>query len=177
MPKVIENLREKILEEAKKEIAEIGYEGMTIRGIAKELGIGVGTLYNHFENKEAVVGAYMVEEWHKTYAVIDENVRNVKHPLDKCEVMYKEIEIFVRDHRKLFYDKEAKKTFASSYLTRHGMLVRLLHGYLEKSCEEYAINYTPYIPDFLIENILNMVTAGIPYSTFYDIMKPLFRDS
>ena len=177
MPKIIENVRERIIEEAKKEIQEIGYEGMTIRGIAKALNIGVGTLYNYFENKEAVVGAYMVEEWHITYNAIDEKVRTLDHPMDRCEVIYTEIEAFVKAHKTLFFDKEAKRAFATSYLTRHGMLVRLLHGYLEKSCEKYAVNYTPYISDFLIENILNMVMAGIPFATFKEIIKPIFKDN
>ena len=176
MPKVIENVREKIIEEAKKEISEIGYEGMTVRGIAKALNIGIGTLYNYFDNKEAVVSAYMVEEWHETYAVIDKEAKKYKHPLDISEVIFREIELFIREHKTLFFDKEARKAYAASYITRHGMFVRILHGYFEKACEEYAVNYTPYLPDFLIENILSMVLAGIPFTTYKEILKPLFKE-
>ena len=175
MPKVIENVRERIIEEAKKEIAEIGYEGMTIRGIAKELGIGVGTLYNYFESKEEVVSAYMLEEWHETYAKMDERIRKSDHPLDRCEVIYEEIEAFIKAHKNLFYDKEAKKAYASSYFTRHGMLKRLLVKYLEESCKKYANTMHEYLPEFMIENVLNMVLSGIPYSTFRAILAPLFH--
>lgn len=46
MPKIIENLREELLAEAKKQIAERGYKNTTIRSVAAECVniVGQGTL-------------------------------------------------------------------------------------------------------------------------------------
>ena len=50
MPKIIENVRGMLIDEAKKQIATNGYENVTIRSIAKECGLGLGTFYNYFKS-------------------------------------------------------------------------------------------------------------------------------
>ena len=52
MPKIIENIREKLLEEAKRQVMEQGYSAMTIRSVASACGVGVGTVYNYFSSKD-----------------------------------------------------------------------------------------------------------------------------
>ena len=52
MPKILENIREKAVAEAREELLGEGYRAMTIRRVAEQLGIGVGTLYNYFPSKE-----------------------------------------------------------------------------------------------------------------------------
>ena len=46
MPKIIENVREQLLTEAKRQIAENGYSATTIRSVAGACGLGIGTVYN-----------------------------------------------------------------------------------------------------------------------------------
>ena len=50
MPKIIANVREQIIEVAKRQIEELGYENTTIRSVAKGCGIAVGTVYNYFSS-------------------------------------------------------------------------------------------------------------------------------
>ena len=44
MPKKIINLESRLVEEARKQIEEVGYSAMTIRSVAKACGVGVGTV-------------------------------------------------------------------------------------------------------------------------------------
>ena len=46
MPKIIENLPERLAEEARGQIEESGYAAMTIRSVAKGCGVGVGICRN-----------------------------------------------------------------------------------------------------------------------------------
>ena len=54
MPKIIENIREKLLIEAKKQVMENGYSSMTIRSVATACGVGTGTVYNYFPSQSLV---------------------------------------------------------------------------------------------------------------------------
>ena len=63
MPKIIENLRVRLMEEAKRQIAESGYAFMTMRSVAKGCGVGIGTVYNYFASKNALLAAYLLEDW------------------------------------------------------------------------------------------------------------------
>lgn len=63
MPKTIDNLREQLLEEAGKQVAENGYAKTTIRSVAKACKIAVGTVYNYFESKDMLIASVMAEDW------------------------------------------------------------------------------------------------------------------
>ena len=63
MPKIIENVREQLLSEAKKQIAEYGYSKTTIRSVAKACGLGTGTVYNYFPSKDMLIASVMAEDW------------------------------------------------------------------------------------------------------------------
>ena len=60
MPKIVENVKERIILETRKQIKEVGYSKVTIRSIAKACGIGVGTIYNYFESKDVIIANFMV---------------------------------------------------------------------------------------------------------------------
>ena len=63
MPKIIENIKEQIIEEAKKQLFENGYSKTTIRSVAAACGIGVGTMYNYFSSKDMLISTFMLEDW------------------------------------------------------------------------------------------------------------------
>ena len=44
MPKIIENLPQRLTEEARRQIEQSGFSAMTIRSVAKGCGVGVGTV-------------------------------------------------------------------------------------------------------------------------------------
>ena len=80
MPKIIENLQSKLIEEAKKQIEEAGYGAMTIRSVAKACGVGVGTVYNYFSSKEELVATHLLEDWNRCIAAI-----RFFHGFTKCQ--------------------------------------------------------------------------------------------
>ena len=61
MPKIIENLREQLLSEAKKQVKERGYAATTVRSVAKACGLGTGTVYNYFKSKDMLI-AYNIKK-------------------------------------------------------------------------------------------------------------------
>ena len=46
MPKIIENVKQKLMDETRRQIAECGYDAVTVRSVAKACEIGIGTVYN-----------------------------------------------------------------------------------------------------------------------------------
>ena len=60
MPKIIENLESRLVEEARRQAWEGGYSAVTIRSVAAACGVGVGTVYNYFESKDALLAAFLL---------------------------------------------------------------------------------------------------------------------
>jgi len=50
-----ENLRDGILDATEQLLARFGYRKMTVEDIAREVGVGKGTIYLHFPSKEEIV--------------------------------------------------------------------------------------------------------------------------
>ena len=68
MPKIIRDLKSRLIEEAKKQIELAGYGALTIRSVAKACGVGVGTVYNYFPSKDTLIATYMLEDWNRREA-------------------------------------------------------------------------------------------------------------
>jgi AcrR family transcriptional regulator len=62
--------RRRILEAAQEQFRTTGYEATTTRDIAKAAGIAVGTLFNYFPTKEAII----------TTLVLESQCRPLRHP-------------------------------------------------------------------------------------------------
>ena len=52
VPKIINNLRGKISRAAYQLFSKKGYSAVSMKIVAEETGIAVGTLYNYYTNKE-----------------------------------------------------------------------------------------------------------------------------
>ncbi len=63
MPKIIPELREKILFFARRHILEDEQHDFSTRQLAADCGIAAGTLFNYFSTKEELLAAVMLEDW------------------------------------------------------------------------------------------------------------------
>ena len=70
MPKIIDNVREELLKEAKRQVNEEGYAQTTIRSVAKGCGIAIGTVYNYFPSKDMLIATFMMEDWSIAFSSI-----------------------------------------------------------------------------------------------------------
>ncbi len=62
---------EAILDATNRLLGDKGYEAMSMDDIAAEVGIAKGSLYKHFESKEALAGAVMIRLLARTSAALD----------------------------------------------------------------------------------------------------------
>ncbi|MBD5457178.1 MAG: TetR/AcrR family transcriptional regulator, partial [Lachnospiraceae bacterium] len=63
MPKIIQELREKILAASRTRLLTEGYAALSLRGIAQDCSIAVGTIYNYFKDKNTLIASVMLEDW------------------------------------------------------------------------------------------------------------------
>jgi AcrR family transcriptional regulator len=67
--------RRRILKAARERFSEVGFEAATTREIAAAAGIAVGTLFNYFPSKEAIVMAMAAEALDKARRRFEESPR------------------------------------------------------------------------------------------------------
>ena len=72
MPKIIDEARARILSTARRKLFAEGYSGLTLRGVAGECSIAVGTIYNYFKDKDTLVASVMMEDWLEVLGRMDQ---------------------------------------------------------------------------------------------------------
>jgi len=93
MPKIIENLEEEIAKTSLKLFKENPYQNVSMRKIASEVGIAVGTLYNYYPNKWKLYIGVFEESWKETYQILKMNCKKNEADYLKnyIEVLYSEM--------------------------------------------------------------------------------------
>lgn len=108
MPKVIDNVKEDILEKALKMLYDGDIDDVNIRRIAKECNIGMGTVYNYFPSKQELMKDVL-----KLH--IDTVFDNIKNQTGKCNTKEEKAKQIYLILKNLFLksDKQIIKNIAS----------------------------------------------------------------
>lgn len=170
MPKYIENLRQKLLDEAKEQTQTLGYGGVSIRSIAKGCGVGVGTVYNYFPSKDALIAGFMLEDWQKCIGRVEEISGTTNDPNVVTRCIYDCLVEFAQVHSAVIGDKAAAAVFAGAFGQYHSMLRGQLAKPLEKFCAD------PFSAAFVAEAILTWTMAGAAYEQIEPQILKLFKE-
>ena len=168
MPKIIENLEARLIREARHQIEQSGYGTMTIRDLSKACGVGIGTVYNYFPSKEALVAAYLLEDWKQCIAAIEATGAQSGCPRPVAACIHDQLVSFARRHQAIFRDEAAASGFAGSFGKYHAMLRAQLAQPLRRFCG------SDFAAEFLAESLLTWTMAGKPFDEIYGMMEKLF---
>lgn len=174
MPKIIENIREKLLEEAKRQVMEQGYSAMTIRSVSKACGVGVGTVYNYFPSKDMLVAGFMLLDWQKALVCIRQSCQDSNDPEVVLHSIYSEIVSFTEKYAVLFQDEGAGASFAASVRNRHSQLRDQIAEELACICRDREKVSAAFLAEFVAESILTWTVAGRSFEEISSILLQLF---
>lgn len=168
MPKIIKDLESRLIEEAKKQIEESGYGAVTIRSVAKACGVGVGTVYNYFPSKDALLATYMLKDWECCITAINAVSAYSDAPQAVVRCIFDQLLAYAQLHKTIFADEAAGAAFAGSFSRYHAMLRGQLALPLRKFCQ------SDFAADFIAENLLTWTMAGTDFDTLYGMIRKLF---
>lgn len=154
MPKIIAGLREQLLHEAERQLTTNGYSAMTIRAVARECKVAVGTVYNYFPGKESFVASVLLERWTESIARIRRTAQAAQRAEEVLRCMYDELCAFIDRYRVLFQDEAAIAVFATAMGRYHDLLRNQLAQPLQRFC------HSEFEAEFIAEALLTWTVAG-----------------
>lgn len=80
----IRGLRERIIEAASKVFVEEGYQSLSMRRVAQEVGCSQMAMYRHFANKEALTQHICSELYTRFAAKMNREIDAVTDPWERC---------------------------------------------------------------------------------------------
>ena len=173
MPKIIKNVREQLLNEAKKQIAENGYGKTTIRSVAKACELGIGTVYNYFQSKDMLIASFLAEDWQVCLHQIEPHV--LDEPEEVMKSIYDSLADFMEKNSALFHDSDAMKVYVSAFSVRHKQLREQLANYLLPVCEKAKVKDSTFLAEWIAESLLTWTVAGKSFDEQYEIIKQIIK--
>ncbi len=165
------NIKETAIAAARKLLEEQGIDGVTIRGVASMCGIAVGTMYNYFPSKEYLIGCVVLEDWQKTYSVMDKHSEEGSNVLESIGHIYEDMLFFAQTHTYLYsfhnWDTNGKYTHSS----RHEELLREMGIVVDKALTTHSLELEKGITLFICESIINSAVKNY----IFEEVRPAFE--
>lgn len=172
MPKIIENVREQLLNEAKRQIESNGYSKTTIRSVAGACGLATGTVYNYFPSKDMLIASFMLDDWNECLDKI--KGRSNGSAKELMSSIYEFTLEFIGKHRSLFEDADAIKSFNSSHNSRHSILRSQIAAIIYPVCKKGGKD-PKFLSEFIAESLLCWTIEGKSFDEIYSVLQMLFE--
>ena len=168
MPKIIENLEQRLKDAAKQQVWESGYAAVSIRSVANACGIGVGTVYNYFPSKDALMAAWMLDDWNECVKAMEEVSARENTAEEVARSIYDELVDFAFRHAAIFRDEAAMMSFYKSYRRNHSVLRGQLAAPLRRFTDD------DFGAEFAAESLLTWSMAGKEFDVIWEKLCKLF---
>ena len=174
MPKIIENARGMLMDEAKRQIAEQGYESVTIRSIAKGCALGLGTFYNYFKSKDMLVASFLLEDWQNRIVQVNEKSRGEADPMVVVKYIYDELKDFTESHHSIFVSPTAIKSFNNTVSGYHKVLRTQIAEPIRAACIAGGYENCDFLSQFVAEATLTWTVGKKSFDELSPILIKLF---
>lgn len=140
MPKIVDRkrYRQELLQKCFDLFAQKGYGSLTMRQVAKELGVSTGTLYHYFPSKQAIFVQLIEEITERDIVMATDKVEN----LDTLEERMAALSQFIVDNEEYFY-KQTLLFF--NFFQQPGLGQPELKEAIQKSYQRYQQAFMKFL--------------------------------
>lgn len=167
MPKVIEDAKAKILKTARAQLFEQGYTNFTLRAIAEQCGIAVGTIYNYFSSKDMLIASIMVEDWAVALARMRAGCTAARSVDTGMRAIYGAIVDYADIYDAIWSEYAATGNALSGFGERHVMLREQIADEIRELLAQLSLEGDLFLSSFLAECVLS---CAIQRDFDYDVL-------
>ena len=91
MPKLLERPKERMLEAAREILEADGYDGLTMRKLASQCQISVGSVYSYFESKEDLAATILLDDFQEIKSSGINGILDLYHAVEQLNAKYHNI--------------------------------------------------------------------------------------
>lgn len=154
MPKQIVDVRNKLFHTAKHILKTEGYAALSMRKVAKECSIAVGTVYNYVKNKDELVALVIMEDWTRA---LDEMSKAAEESTDAADGMcgiYRALMAFIEEYQEIWTQYSQTGGSSNVIATHHLMLRGQIASQIQRLLEQCGQTQLSALSPLLAETVL-----------------------
>ncbi len=136
MPKVIDGLQSRIMQSARDRLFSTP-PSLSLRAIAKDCGIAVGTIYNYFPNKETLIASVFADDWNHIIAETEASISASKGIEEGVRAIYSGLVRFTQSHRTVWNAFPSFQGTGTYFHKGHRLLVGQIERLLNMLFEQF----------------------------------------
>jgi len=177
-----ENIKNKILKEAKKEFQKKGFSGANIREMAKRAGVSIGNIYNYFPNKDAIFQELVkpaiegISGAFRSYEEMDFLEDEYKWGLEYHVEFIKEVSVFLDFHREnlelIFFKSQGSKleNYNEEFIEKYTELMIDNMKVMKKEFPDAVSNVSDFFVHTIASLHANVISEIIMHDLSFDEM-------
>lgn len=154
MPKIIPELRKRFVAAARRRVLEGEDHDVTIRQVARDCDTAVGTVYNYFPSKEALITAVMLEDWQACCADMEADARAQQTALSALAAITAALRRFTARYAPTWRHYAAAKGSVGELGLRHRQIIEAISGPVGHALDRFGACFDPNLPEILSELVL-----------------------
>ena len=154
MPKRIPELRQAILASARRHVLEDAQHDVTMRQIAQDCQVALGTVYNYYASKEELLADAMMGDWLECCRRMREGADAQAEPILALQAIVEALRGFTERYRPLWRHYEGASGSLAQLHTRRDRIIQALADCLVELLARTDLLYDPCVPEALAELLL-----------------------
>lgn len=152
MPKIIPDIRKNILASARTQLMAGGFRGLSLRRVADDCGIALGTTYHYFPSKNELAVAVIEDDWNREVSFVDE-IDPQKIPFGKSIMhLYTSVRRFCQIYNTtLLVDQHSFENIVSAMVRRKNEIIKAVKTALSRIMIIYGFKETDSMLDLLAQ--------------------------
>lgn len=171
MARTINVAPEDIVEAARRVIQEKGLEAATLRAVAREAGVTLGTVYYHFNTKEALLNEIIrtiLSQQLKEYSAAFCSAASREERISLTLQVVRDKFAKDQDFHRLFYSLVARGLSSKTAAEEMRYILDTIRETIEKMLSEENLENFPEIPVEHLSRILRSVFDGLALQLLFD---------
>ena len=175
MPKIIPELRTMLIQTARKSLLENGSHDISIRELARECGTAVGTIYNYFSSKEALIAEAMMSDWLECVRSMREDANAEDQPVNAIRATAAALWKFTSRYQPMWKQHADEQKSVHSLESRHNQLIAEISDAVKETLVRFDLLYDICLPEVIAELLLLASRTKDGFEQIAPVMERILR--
>ena len=154
MPKLLPELKTSILQAARQSLLKSERHDIAMREVARLCGTAVGTIYNYFPSKEALMAEAMMDDWLACLDGMREGALSGRVPMDSLRAIVCSLRRFATLYGTLWKQHAHTPSSPASLEAYHRRVIEAIGVAVKDMLVRFDLLYDSCLPDVLSELVL-----------------------